>query len=134
MKKIFLYFFLSLFVFNSAYTEVYYCNDGARTGFNSKNKVYEEDSSYYKPKRFTANIDFKKLEFSAKGIYGFVQVESDGETIFSATCKNNGLEVMTCIDDDKLFSISKSNLEYVRSTNMGGGDSIIIGYGKCEKF
>ena len=36
MKKLSLYIFLGLFVFNSAYAEVYYCTDGAVTGFNSK--------------------------------------------------------------------------------------------------
>ena len=66
MKKLSLYVFLGLFVFNSAYAEVYYCTDGGLTGFNSKNGVYSENSSYYKPIRFTANIDFEKLQKKAK--------------------------------------------------------------------
>ena len=135
MKKLSLYVFLGLFVFNSAYAEVYYCTDGGLTGFNSKNGVYSENSSYYKPERFTANIDFEKLQFSTKGIMGFVKVESNGETIFSAKCEMNSFkDHMTCINKTHLFSIRKNNLEYVRSLNHGGGDSIYIGFGRCEKF
>ena len=132
MKKLSLYVFLGLFVFNSAYAEVYYCTDGALTGFNSKTDsygVYSEDSSYYKPKRFTANINFEKLQFDAKGLIGFT---------FSATCETAGISEnrMTCISRTmtELISIKKDNLEYVRSENYGGGDSILVGYGKCEKF
>ena len=135
MKKLSLYIFLGLFVFNSAYAEVYYCTDGALTGFNSKNGVYSENSSYYKPERFTANIDFEKLQFTAKGIIGFFKVESNGKTIFSAKCEMNSFkDHMTCINKTHLFSIRKNNLEYVRSLNHGGGDSIYIGFGRCEKF
>ena len=63
MKKLSLYIFLGLFIFNSAYAEVYYCTDGANTGFNSKKDsygTYSEDSVYFKPQRFTEHINFGK--------------------------------------------------------------------------
>ena len=137
MKKLLGIIVLGLFIFNSVYAEVYYCADGELTGFNSKNGVYSNNSSYYKPKRFTANIDFEKLQFSTKGIMGFVKAESNssGETIFSAKCEmNHSKDHMTCVNKTHLFSIRKNNLEYVRSLNFGGGDSIFIGFGRCEKF
>ena len=137
MKKLSLYIFLGLFVFNSAYAEVYYCVDGSLTGFNSKAGnygVYDEDSANFKPERFTANINFEKLQFTAEGITGFFKVESNGKTIFSAECKDKKYGRMTCVNDTTLFAIDKENLEYVRSKNYGGGDTILIGYGKCEKF
>ena len=137
MKKLSLYVFLGLFVFNSAYAEVYYCVDGSLTGFNSKAGnygVYDENSASFKPERFTANINFEKLQFTTEGIYGFYKVESNGETRFSAECKEGKYGRMTCVYETTLFSIDKENLEYVRSKNYGGGDTILIGYGKCEKF
>ena len=137
MKKLLGIIVLGLFIFNSVYAEVYYCTDGELTGFNSKNGVYSKNSGYYKPKRFTANIDFEKLQFSTKGIMGFVKAESNssGETIFSAKCEmNHSKDHMTCVNKTHLFSIRKNNLEYVRSLNFGGGDSIYIGFGRCEKF
>ena len=137
MKKLSLYVFLGLFVFNSAYAEVYYCVDGSLTGFNSKAGnygVYDENSVYFKPERFTANINFKKLQFTAEGIIGFFKFESNGKTHFSAECKKDLGDSMICVSRDILFKIDEKNLEYVRSINYGGGDSILIGYGRCEKF
>ena len=137
MKKILGILVLGLFVFNSAYAEVYYCVDGSLTGFNSKAGnygVYDEDSVYFKPSRFTANINFEKLQFTAEGITGFFKVESNGKTIFSAECKKGYTDQMICVSEHNLFKIDKNNLEYVRSINYGGGDTILIGYGRCEKF
>ena len=142
MKKLSLYVFLGLFIFNSGYAEVYYCTDGAITGFNSKKDdygTYSEDSVYYKPKRFTADINFKKSKFSTKDITGFFQIKRDDGTVyFTSTCEAGGhnREKMSCVSSTMtdLFSIEKDSLEYVRSTNYGGGDSIYIAYGKCEKF
>ena len=137
MKKLSLYVFLGLFVFNSAYAEVYYCVDGSLTGFNSKAGnygVYDEDSANFKPKRFTANINFEKLQFTAEGINGFFKFESSGKIHFSAECKKGYTDQMICVSKDNLFKIDKNNLEYVRSINHGGGDTILIGYGRCEKF
>ena len=77
MKKLSLYIFLGLFVFNSAYAEVYYCTDGALTGFNSKKDsygTYSQDSVYFKAKRFTADINFEKSQFGTKEITGFLQI------------------------------------------------------------
>ena len=141
MKKLSLYVFLGLFIFNSAYAEVYYCTDGAITGFNSKKDdygTYSEDSVYYKPKRFTADINFEKSQFGTKEITGFLQIKrDDGTMYFTSTCEMVRYpESMSCVSESRtnLFSIRKDNLEYVRSTNYGGGDSIYIAYGKCEKF
>ena len=57
---------------------------------------------------------------------------------FTSTCEVGGHNAsrMSCVSKSRtdLFSIRKDNLEYVRSTNYGGGDSIYIAYGKCEKF
>ena len=43
---------------------------------------------------------------------------------------------MSCLNSDKtkLFLIAKDSLEYTRSDIFGSGDSIYVGYGKCEKF
>ena len=141
MKKLSLYVFLGLFIFNSTYAEVYYCTDGAITGFASKKDsygTYSEDSVYYKPERFTAHINFEKLQFGTKELYEFLQIKrDDGTTLFAATCEwGFGQYHMGCVSNNKtaLFSIRVENLEYVRSRNYGGGDSILIAYGKCEKF
>ena len=142
MKKLSLYIFLGLFIFNSAYAEVYYCTDGAVTGFNSKKDsygTYSQDSAYFKPKRFTADINFEKSQFGTKEITGFLQIKrDDGTMYFTSTCEVGGHNAsrMSCVSESRtdLFSIRKDNLEYVRSTNYGGGDSIYIAYGKCEKF
>ena len=139
MKKLSLYIFLGLFIFNSAYAEVYYCTDGAVTGFNSKKDsygTYSQDSAYFKPKRFTADINFEKSQFGTKEITGFLQIKrDDGTMLFTAKCEMESNH-MGCVSNSRtdLFSIRKGNLEYVRSTNYGGGDSIYIAYGKCEKF
>ena len=141
MKKFFGIVVLGLFIFNSAYAEVYYCNDVAITGFNSKKNSYEtyiEDSVYFKPERFTAHINFEKLQFGTKELAGFLRIKrDDGTTLFAATCELSfGKVHMGCVSNNKadLFSIRVENLEYVRSSNYGGGDSIYIAYGKCEKF
>jgi len=142
MKKLSLYIFLGLFVFNSVYAEVYYCTDGAITGFNSKKDsygIYSEDSVYFKPERFSANINFEKLQFGTNELNAFLQIKQDDGTIyFDAKCEmgRGSKTQMGCIsaDNTELFSIRKDSLEYVRSRNFGGGDSIFIAYGKCEKF
>ena len=142
MKKLSTYIFLSLFVFNSVYAEVYYCTDGAITGFNSKKDsygIYSEDSIYFKPKRFNANINFEKLQFGTNELNAFLQIKKDDGTIyFDAKCEMERYNKtrMGCISASRteLFSIRKDNLEYIRSRNFGSGDSIFIAYGKCEKF
>tara|TARA_B100000579_G_C21998869_1_gene474262 strand:+ start:23 stop:451 length:429 start_codon:yes stop_codon:yes gene_type:complete len=142
MKKLSLYVFLGLFIFNSGYAEVYYCTDGAITGFNSKKDnygTYSEDSVYFTPKRFTANINFEKFQFGTKDIVGFLQIQrDDGTEYFASTCEGGGYagEKMSCVGSSttQLITIEKDSLKYVRSSNYGGGDSIFIAYGKCEKF
>ena len=142
MKKLSLYVFLGLFVFNSTYAEVYYCNDVAITGFNSKKDsygIYSEDSVYFKPKRFTANINFEKLQFGTKELNGFLQIKrDDGTAYFTSICEMSDYKKkkMSCLNSDKtkLFLIAKDSLEYTRSDIYGSGDSIYVGYGKCEKF
>ena len=62
MKKLSLYIFLGLFIFNSAYAEVYYCTDGAVTGFNSKKDsygTYSQDSSDLKKMQKIMDIKMK---------------------------------------------------------------------------
>ena len=62
----------------------------------------------------------------------------DGTMLFTATCEMGSISSkhMGCVSNfrTELFSIRKENLEYVRSKNFGGGDSVLIAYGKCEKF
>ena len=41
---------------------------------------------------------------------------------------------MTCTDGEAMFSIRKNNMNYTRSYIFGGGDSINVAYGICEKF
>jgi len=130
MKKLLVLLFSILILPISVYaSDVYYCSDNSKIGFDRSNnmKIGTFDES-----RFKIMIDFEKMNISNEKIfYGGV---TDQRCVF-----DNTDATLYCINNyGRTFAINKNSLNYVRSITyleeIYKSDDYILAHGTCEKF
>ena len=128
MKKIILIIFIKRFIFSSAFAEVYYCSDDANKGFrHDSNQDYV--SANFKVQRFKAKIDFEEKTMMADKIFTGRNNCTLGGTY------DEFKTYMVCTDDyGSILKIQKLSLIFYRAATFGGGDTLHIAHGRCEKF
>ena len=119
---IFLFLFPSLVIGND--NNVYYCSETKTVGFfQSQNNKF----SYLKEDRFKVSINFDKKLIKSESLYF--------EPIFKSECFSKR-EFLSCTNEwGTSFVINRKTLDFKKSfLPVNDGDSLLLSYGKCERF
>ena len=126
MKKLLTILTISMILCSNAYTQIYYCTDIDRVGFNGKKEI-----GSYKERKFKAKITFDPPSFSSSDLKFDTWIECDvlpGQKN-AMSCANSLGEIITFES-----SINENYFKYNRAQTYGRSDDIIISYGTCEIF
>jgi len=111
----------------SSYSGVYYCSDEKVTGFAPKDSF---KTTLFEEKKFKVKIDYENQEVYSNEVYLAKGMKE---------CKVNQYSSILCISKfGPSFTFNPVNRYFVRSQHFADdekpGDSILVGYGTCEKF
>tara|TARA_B100000965_G_C19525814_1_gene728740 strand:+ start:949 stop:1338 length:390 start_codon:yes stop_codon:yes gene_type:complete len=119
---------LLMFPFSITASDVYYCVEEAKVGFEPK---YNYESSNYKAQKYTVQIDFNNRQIISEAFL-FSGSNTMGCHLSNVTSS------MYCANNlGYLFAINKYSLKFHLSRaylKSNQGDSINIAHGQCEKF
>jgi len=129
MKKLLVLLF-SLFALTVNASDVYYCSDDNKTGFdvseNFKHKMFNED-------KYKIMIDFDKREIISEKLYFKSNIQQ--KCFLNYTSPNQTLYCLNMMGS--AFSINMLTLEYILADvyNIKNAESDpVLSYGTCEKF
>ena len=127
MKKLLALLFSIIILPISVYaSDIYYCSDDARTGFDRSENLKQKN---FNPDKFKVLIDFDNQKITAKSIF----FSSD----YRQKCFFNE-DALYCINSVGVsFSINKSTLIYFYADLYNKKNTIqdpVISNGTCEKF
>jgi len=119
-------FSILIFPVSANASDVYYCSDDARTGFDRSENLRQAN---FNPDKFKVLIDFDNQKISAKSIF----FSSDHRQ----KCFLNE-DALYCVNSVGVsFSINKSTLRYFYADLYNKKNTIqdpVISNGTCEKF
>ena len=121
---------LLIFPFSINASEVYYCVEEAKVGFQPPTNY---ESANYNTDKFTAKVDFDNEEISSESLL-FINDSRIGLGCFTSAGNGtmycaNAVGYLFAIEPDTLkFHLSKAFLQSNQT------DDITVAHGQCEKF